>query len=572
MAADVSWLGKLFQFFTRLAVPAVSGVRKLSTFGRAFYWGLHVLIVVAVLVGLYVADVKLITRAPFALPKYLAHLWAPILALIVYAFGWVVVWLWGLSESADEDEHSDITLAWEEASRALEQTGLDLTDLPLFLVLGEPSDGEIAFFQGSRLRPLAPPLPSRADSPIRIYALKDSTERKGLFVTCVGASLTGRHSRVLAGKQFEDETGMRTPAAGGAIDRTMAPEMTMAPGGVGDSKNVVQSILSQTRHRSLTGEELGDLERVLGPAAPGGQSVLRDPQLVRYHTARMRHLCRLIVRSRAPRCPANGLLLLLPLRGAGVVGENSKPTQAALDTGVLCRGDLAAVCEVFRLHVPTVALLCDLEKVEGQREFLSRFTAEDRQQRRIGQRVPLMPRFLTGNAEGGRAERMRRLLESLSARVCGVRMQDWLYHKKGFQVEAPGGDPDLPSVERHNGRLFQFFDGVHSHREGLAVILKEALVGSDESSKDPTLLPILFGGLYVAWTGYRPQEQGFYASVLERMFDDQDHVSWTGDVVAEEDRWARMAQRVYLCLTMLAFGYAAAIAFWIFKFKFGSKD
>src|SRR5262249_52780679 len=159
----------------------------------------------------------------------------------------------------------------------------------------------------------------------------------------------------------------------------------------------------------------------------------------------------------------------------------------------------------------------------GHREFLSRFTAEDRQQRRIGQRVPLMPRFL-GNGQGGnRAERMRRLLESLCVRVCGVRMLDWLYHKKGFQVEEAGGNPDLRTVERHNARLFQFFDGVHSRKDGLAVVLKEALVGDSEAEKSSTPLPILFGGLYVAWTGYRPQEQGFYAGVLERMFDDQDH-------------------------------------------------
>jgi hypothetical protein len=376
----------------------------------------------------------------------------------------------------------------------------------------------------------------------------------------------GRHARVLAGKQVADVAGAEE-AAPAAVDKTMAPGATIAPGS--DSQKVVQSILNLTRHRSLTGEEMGDLERVLGPATPGGQSVLRDPKLVRYHTARLRHLCKLIFRDRAPRCPANGLMLLLPLRGAG---GRTGTTQSALDTGVICRADLTAACEAFHLQIPTIALLCDLEKLDGCREFLIRFTPEERQlQGRIGQRVPLVPRFVTTGPAAGRAERMGKLLDSLSARVCGPKILEWVYHKKGFQVEGPAGDPDLHGAEKHNGRLFQFFDGVHSHKDGLAVVLKEALVGGDEAAKESAPLPLLFGGLYLAWTGMRPQEHGFYGAVLDRMFDEQDRVRWTDDVLSEEDWYARQTGRVYLLLTLFLAGYAALAAYLVYLFTKAQK-
>ena len=45
----------------------------------------------------------------------------------------------------------------------------------------------------------------------------------------------------------------------------------------------------------------------------------------------------------------------------------------------------------------------------------------------------------------------------------------------------------------------------------------------------------------------------------------------TDEVLAEEDRLHRSAQLIYLCLTILAFGYIAAIAFGLYLFSFRPK-
>ena len=46
----------------------------------------------------------------------------------------------------------DISEAWEQGGRALNQAGIDLTEVPLFLVLGKPRAAEEALFTGGQLQ------------------------------------------------------------------------------------------------------------------------------------------------------------------------------------------------------------------------------------------------------------------------------------------------------------------------------------------------------------------------------------------------------------------------------------
>jgi hypothetical protein len=538
MPPNPSLLPRLVAVLKRVLVPTVGGLRKLSPSARTLFWVLHWFVVLAVAVGLYFLlrhfDFKL-TR----LPKFIGHFWASVLFLLLYAIVRVAYYLWTLwFEVATDAEYADIEAAWNAAVRAVELAGYDLADLPLFLVLGEPDCGESAFFQGTNFRQLMPRAPSSPAAPLHVYAAKDSRERPGLFVCCSGTSLLGRHSRLVSGKEVaEGLESADDPVFGtlrGNIEMTITPGVLAglaagAPGREVNARKLVNTLVNVTS-RSLTGEEMNVMEDVLRPSVPAGRSVLRSPELVGYHTSRLRYLCHLIVRDRAPRCPANGILLLLPLASTGGTTRN----QLALDTGVVCRADLATVCDVFQLHVPTFVLLCDLQKVSGFKEFLSDFTAEERRQNRIGQRVPLIPRFPGDNEGAGRVERVRKMLNSLATRVCGPVVLTWVY--KRFNVEAATGQPDLAAVERHNGRLFQFFDSVHGHKDGLAVVLKEALTGADDPEGGrPTELPIRFGGLYLGWTGSSDAQQAFYAAVLERLYDEQKHVSWTQEVLEREE-------------------------------------
>jgi hypothetical protein len=543
-------------------MPTVRGLRKLSPPVRTFVRVLHWVVVLGVAAGLYFL-MSYFQYNPTGLSRTIGFAWLSVLFLLLYAIVRLAIYLWRLFfESAVDPEYADIEAAWDAAVRAVELAGYDVSDLPLFLVLGEPDCGESAFFQGSNFRQLMPRAPSSPAAPLHVYAAKDSRERPGLFVCCTGTCLLGRHSRIVSGKEIpeglEPADGPEFGTLRGNVEMTITPGVLAglaagAPGREVNARKLVNTLVNVTS-RSLTGEEMNVMEAALRPSVPAGRSVLRSPELVGYHTSRLRFLCRLIVRDRAPRCPANGILLLLPLGSAGGTTDD----QLALDTGVVCRADLATVCDVFQLHVPTFALLCDLQKVSGFKEFLGDFSAEERRQNRIGQRVPLIPRFPGDNEGAGRVERFRKMLNSLATRVCGPVVLTWVY--KRFDVEAATGQPDLAAVERHNGRLFQFFDSVHGHKDGLAVVLKEALVGVDDPDGGKgSELPVRFGGLYLGWTGSSDGQQAFYAAVLERLYDEQKHVSWTREVLDREEYYRRLTVRVNYALAVVAAAYGAVI-------------
>src|SRR5207253_8295729 len=108
-----------------------------------FLWFLHIVLVIAVLVGLFYIGWKSgLGRVVHIDPLYV-RFYLPALALLVYG----LIWLgWYLSRllAAEEEEtpYPDIDTAWEEAIGALEQGGIDLKSAPLFLVLGKPAGTE----------------------------------------------------------------------------------------------------------------------------------------------------------------------------------------------------------------------------------------------------------------------------------------------------------------------------------------------------------------------------------------------------------------------------------------------
>ena len=87
----------------------------------------------------------------------------------------------------------------------------------------------------------------------------------------------------------------------------------------------VQALLSKAReeNRSLTDEEQREVRRLMGEdeaehamaQRKSRPPLLRDTAQADYLSARLQHLCRLIVRDRRPYCPINGVLLLVPFAG-----------------------------------------------------------------------------------------------------------------------------------------------------------------------------------------------------------------------------------------------------------------
>jgi IcmF-related N-terminal domain len=524
-------LGALFRFGQAGSQQAQQQGSRVGG-GRLKWRVLHVVLVLVVVVGLFFLNRalhldRLIPRSPL-----LRTSWLPILFLLVYLLGWMVWWLWRLVRvDEDQSQFPDIDEAWAEAMTGLKRAGIAVRDVPLFLVLGQPESGERYLFQAAQMSFDVANVPSREDAPVRIHANRD-----GIYVTCAGASVLGVHAAVLVGRlslvQKEDRAGEDDMV-------TINPFLAGEPGAAAIPAIGKIAALADRQGRGLSPAErrqIRGLHRRDNPQT----SLLRHPEKMEFQVARLKHLCRLIVRDRAPYCPVNGILVLIPFAG-------TDHDQDAADTGVLCQTDLAAARSVLRVHCPVFALVCDFETMPGFEEFVKRFSARERLNR-LGQRSPLAPDFLQISLDGKQGAEFSALLEDLADWVCTAVMPAWVY--RTFDVEEQSDPDHLEASLQKNAQLFLLISELAERQRFLARILTRGL-GIDAPA------PPLFGGCYLAGTGTDPQsQQGFVAGVLRRLVQEQEAVTWTEAAWAEEnwyDRWLVAGWAALGCLVVIGF-------------------
>jgi hypothetical protein len=500
-----------------------------------------------VLFGLYIlnAVLKIGPTIPSKL-RFLADIWLPILFLLMYVLAWLGWWLWTLlTAEVGPSSYPDVDEAWDEAVATLARAGIQVTDLPLFLVVGRPEGPEdaeagergrkaeeVLFHQAAQLTLAVKQAPARPRSPLRVYASRDA-----LYVTCAGASLLGRQAAILAG-EAEAAVGAGTTSADGVsyeepIDKTLRPDS--APEPVRQMVGIVRDIAK--KGGAATAEERRALRRLERKDKPQ-LSLLKDRATVSELTGKLRHLCRLIVRDRQPYCPINGLLVLVPFAAT----DSDEDTQ---NTAEACVRDLQTVRGTLKVNCPQFALLCDLETAPGFGEFISRQDPKDRQ-RRVGQRFPL-----------GTDLRGQPLSDALDGSVhwlCNNVLREWVYRL--FRVEATAKD-DPTAVVEGNCRLYLMLSEMWERANRLSRILTRGLLGSGESS-------LRFGGTYLASTGQDAGQQAFVAGVFRRLTDSQNYVAWTDEAKAEDARQHRWANIGYGVLGLLGVAVLAVIGWTLF--------
>src|SRR5262245_52358647 len=120
-----------------LLVPFLARAGDVRGWPRWLRWAVHALALAAVLVGLWflgqLLDLERLVEAPW---PPLRRAWLPLVFLLCYALIWLGWWIWELLGLREErSEFPDIDDAWAEARDALDKAGIDVTDVPLFLVL-----------------------------------------------------------------------------------------------------------------------------------------------------------------------------------------------------------------------------------------------------------------------------------------------------------------------------------------------------------------------------------------------------------------------------------------------------
>src|SRR5262245_49421626 len=492
-----------------LVVPVFGKARGA---GRQIRWIIHFLFLAVILVGLaylnYKLDVgRLLGHAPSA---FFRQIWLPLLFLLFYFLAWLGWWLWRLLRSPeDASDFPDIDAAWEEAKVALDRASIELTEVPLFLILGRPASGMAGLFEAARLSLTVDAVPRRPDAPVQVHANADA-----IYVSCTGASLLGRQAAILADELGEELTVPEpASAAGRSLSPVGRPQLREPADASGDSS---------------TGVAVAETPAV----EPGTRArrrrtaLLKDAAEVERLTARLKHLCRLIARDRRPHCPLNGILLVVPFAATAA-------DEDANQTGAICRADLAAARAVLQVHCPHVVLLADMEKTPGFAEFAERFPRE-RRDWRLGQRFP----FLADADPVAVPE----LIASGVRWICQALFPPLVYRL--FRLESAGRH-DLPAVVEGNAGLYYLLGQMQLCERRLSRLLTLAFVPEQRG-------PLLLDGCYLAGTGRGGRhDQAFVPGVFRRLLECQNAVSWTTDALAADAACRRGARIGALGLALL---------------------
>jgi hypothetical protein len=451
----MGFFSRIWSFFAQLfglVLPFFAHARAPKMWGPVARWTVRILVVAGLFVLFWFVNrwfrLDRLLKAP---SPWLRQFWLPILFLLTVCLSWLGYWLWKLLTPEEESsDFPDIDAAWEDARAALNSAGIDLTEVPLFLILGRPAAGEHALVQASQVPLVVRQAPASGSAPLHVFANRD-----GIYVTCPGASLMGRQAAILAG----DEDPTAVPTGGDDAPPTdddwanvsiRLDEMIKTQGGKGGAVQEVHEILlrAQREGRPPTAQEKRRMRQLSGVSRP---SLLKDTLETARLTARLTHLCRLIVRDRRPYCPVNGLLVIVPLAAADT-------DEDATQTAQILQLDLAAARKAFQVHCPRIAMVADLETASGFREFFARFPEQQRQ-RRTGQRFPLVPSV--------EPAALPAMVENGVQWICHTMFPTWVY--KFFRVEGPGRE-DMAEQVQCNTQLYRLMHEMRQRNKPLAKI------------------------------------------------------------------------------------------------------
>lgn len=552
-----------------IALPFIK-VKSSSKLQAIFRWTFHVFCVVGVLVGLWYLnyamrlDTVLLTPIPI-----LRNIWLPLVAIQLYAVSWIGWWLFRVVTSRQEvGEYPDLSKAWRKVEASLEFASINLTKTPLFLLLGKPKGSTADFLNAGRVARKIPVVPSNDDAPFHVYANDDA-----IYVCVEGTSLLGRQASLFQAMQNQIDHGANgnpttasshfpaepigaNPAASAASPQVNFTSLAgMQAGGTATqtqqaTKTYPQSNEVGARSLALIESNIALLEQPDQLAKPVEQlheslvyqpnkklkvPLLQDEQEIAVTTHRLEHLCRLIAESRQPYCPINGVVVLIPYAGA-------VNNEVANHTGMLIERDLEAISEAAMVDAPRLAVICDIEQIEGCNELLSRFPEEQRH-RRLGIDFPYVPQCDRG--------KMKEMISSGLAWLCQKMVPPLVNRLFCSEVASEA----VESVNESNRRLYQFASEVRAKQKTFERIVRRAFLGNAQKEE-------LLRGYYLSASGRDVvSSQGFTAGIFSQIHEMQNDASWTDEAMQREKDFQNRSNLGYIGLALVVILTVASILF-----------
>ena len=407
------------------------------------------------------------------------------------------------------------------------------------MILGRPSGPEACLFNASHVPLMVPQVPRNPDAPLHVFASPDA-----VYLTCAGASLLGRQAELLA-EESDDRSDRSHAAAWDEVGGTVGEAPFAAAGSRGSNsamsaghqqlEEAVALLVEEEEQSRQDAVQPTQEEAVFQQSAKRNRlSLLKDPQQVQERTARLRHLCGLIVKDRELYCPLNGLLALIPFAATdGDVEAN--------ETAIIIQHDLDAIHRATRVKCPLVAVVCDLEEAPGGTELLARFPEEQRS-RRLGVRFPHIPDCDTAV--------IPKMIEDGVRWVCHGLLPPLVYR---LAHAGQQGRTEEQAELRGNVRLCQFLHQMRHRRKRLTRILTRGICPNGAG-------PWRLGGCFLAATGSdAAHEQGFAGGIFPQLLEMQNSVAWSEQAIADDASCRRWTKAGYATLAvsvaaMLALG------------------
>jgi hypothetical protein len=413
---------------------------------------------------------------------------------LLYAFVRLAIYVVELFRMEEASEFQDIDHAWITGLRELASKGLDLHNIPLFLVTGlRDTFAETAFLTGAGFHAVATGPDLDAPASLRIFANQDAILVMATGVSTVSAQQSAAGSAGLGGGHACDSNALNS-------------EATLQPGQVADGAT------------NSASDDFGGDSTTLDPtkvvqaqvSATHFVNPLSESVASRCE-ARIAHLARIMSRDRYPLCPINGLIAVAPLAW-------TQSTRPELYRAI--QSDIAQLGWSLGLQFPVVCLASGLESLGGLNDLLSRCRAADQ-------------RFTPGTRAGARYACGQPISTENSHWAAGRSIawfQQWIYACFAADCSTNGA--------RTNGHLYRLWCGLSERRGAMATMLETGFGSSGSQA------PVRMTGCY--FTGFANRQFVFVRDVLSRLVRAQDQVAWTSEKLAKDAAQRRWAVVVWL--------------------------
>lgn len=476
-----------------------------------------------ILLVLIIIGVALILPRLFPVKEGWLKKWIPKpewYASYVWLLSWMALWLayliYGLLVARPIFGYEDIDLAWKRGMDALARAGVDIRDLPLFLVVGLTNKDVQAFFSAANIHNLAIAPQPFQNSPLHFYAHREVTSggnlREAIFIACTEVGATSRQVELLGSYA---EGRLAIPAAGGD---SPVSEMTQRNAGfVPDTRTLKPGQIAQGLRET-------EVQSHVQP--------MRADELVECGE-RMSYLCELLKQYRRPLCSINGMLVAIPLpwtTGADKSGLDAAPQQ-----------DVQQLHRDLEMLFPVSVVFTGLDQVPGFAEFLERGTA-------------VSPNLKYSNA-GSKFSPGLAIDESMMGKLVGRSLewfQLWVYQSFLQNLSDPT-----------NKRLYRFLCQLERRRDRFRQCLINVL-NRDDPDESTRLI-----GVYFASCNNAKAFQVFLSGVMSRLIEAADLVAWNSLAIRRYNR--QMTLTAVSAVVAVALLLSGACLIWIPVFSGSSQ-